>query len=193
MRTKGSIIRVFARSFMLGLLATTAMAQNPPTTGDPYAFRGNPKSPDGKYQWLIRTTNPLRYELINVPDGKVLATVNAYYSDANNTNIQYAKAYGVFWNKAGTVVALDELNRRRAGHLYFFIMESGAAREIRSKNIFTTPSNAEEGRVVVDPGWVTGTKIRVRQALKTYSGEFFSKYFTVDFANPDDPQIQPAE
>ena len=191
MRTRGSINRFFTRPLMLGLLAVTAIAQNPPTTGDPYASRGNPKSPNGKYEWVVRTTNPLRYELMNVPDGKVLATVNAYYPDANQTNIQYARAYGVFWNEAGTVVALDELNRRRAGRLYFFILESGAAREIRSENILTTPENAEEGRVVVDPGWVSGTKIRVRQALKTKSGEFISKYFTVDFANPDDLKIQP--
>ena len=40
MRTKGSIYRVIARSFMLGLLAVTAMAQNPPATGDPYAREG---------------------------------------------------------------------------------------------------------------------------------------------------------
>lgn len=192
MKTKGSIVYVLAGTLMLGLLAAAAIAQNPPTTGDPYASRGNWKSPDGKYEWVVRTTNPLRYELINLPDGKVLATVNAYYPEANETNIQYAKAYGVFWNEAGTVVALDELNRRRAGHLYFFILQSGAAREIRSQNIFSTPANAEEGRVVVDPGWVSGTKIRVRQALKSKSGEFFSKYFTVDFANPDDLKIQPA-
>ena len=191
MRSKRSIYGVIARPFMLGLIAVTAMAQNPPATGDPYTSRGNPKSPDGKYEWVVRTTNPLRYELRSVLDGKVLATVNAYYPDANSTNIQYAKAFGVFWNKTGTVVALDELNRRRAGHLYFFILESGAAREMRSENIFTTPPSAEEGRVVVDPGWVSGTKIRVRQALKTKSGEFFSKYFTVDFGNPDDLKIQP--
>ncbi|MGC1294904.1 MAG: hypothetical protein WA869_07670, partial [Alloacidobacterium sp.] len=60
MRTKGSIYRVIARSFMLGLLAVTAMAQNPPATGDPYASRGNSKSPDGKYEWVVGTTNPLR-------------------------------------------------------------------------------------------------------------------------------------
>jgi hypothetical protein len=191
MRTKGSIYRVIVRPFILALLAVTATAQNPPATGDPYTPRGNPKSPDGKYEWVVRTTSPVRYELMSVFDGKVLATVNAYYADANSTNIRYAKAYGVFWNKAGTVVALDELNRRRAGHLYFFILEGGAAREIRAENIFTTPASAEEGRVVVDPGWLSETKIRVRQALKTKSGEFVSKYFTVDFRNPDDLKIQP--
>jgi hypothetical protein len=183
--------RVLAKLFMLSLLAASAIAQNPPLTGDPYAPRGNPKSPDGKYQWTVRTTNPICYELMNVPEGKPLARVNAYYPEANGMNIQYAKAYGVFWNKAGTIVALDELNRRRAGHLYFFILENGRAREIRSERIFATPWNAEEGRVVVDPGWVSGTRIRVRQALKTKSGEFLSHYFTVDFAQPDDLLTQP--
>jgi hypothetical protein len=191
MRIKGSLNDLLAIPFMLCLLAATAMSQNPSTRGNPYAPRGNPKSPDGTYEWTVRTTSPIRYELGKAPDGKELATVNAYYPDANSTNIQYAKAYGVFWNKAGTVVALDELNRRRAGHLYFFVLQDGTAREIRSEDILTTPSNAEEGRVVVDPGWVSGTKIRVRQALKTKSGEFLSKYFTVDFANPDDLKIQP--
>jgi hypothetical protein len=193
MRMKGSIYRVIARPFMLGLLAVTAMAQNPSERGDPYTSRGNPKSPDGKHEWVVRTTNPLRYELMSMLDGKILATVNAYYPDASSANIHYAKAYGIFWNKAGTVVALDELNRRRAGRLYFFILENGTAREIRAENIFTTPASAEEGRVVVDPGWLSETKIRVRQALKTKSGEFLSKYFTVDFENPDDLKIQRVE
>jgi hypothetical protein len=192
MRAKGATDRVLASLLLLGALAATASAQNPPTTGDPYTARGNPKSPDGEYEWTVRTTDPIRYQLVNVPAGKELATVNAYYPEANSANIRYAKAFGVFWNKAGTVVALDELNRRRAGHLYFFVLENGTAHEIRSENIFATPSNAEEGRVVVDPGWVSATKIRVRQALKIKSGEFLSQYFTVDFANPDDLQIQPA-
>jgi hypothetical protein len=178
---------------MLCLTTAAATAQNPPDKGDPYASRGNPKSLDGKYEWTVRTTNPIRYELVNVPDGKEAVTVHAYNPDVNSSNIQYAKACGIFWNKDGTVVALDELNRRRAGHLYFFILRNGTVHEIRSENIFPIPLYADECRVVVDPGWVSGTKIRVRQALKTKSGEFVSKYFTVDFANPDDPKIQPTE
>jgi hypothetical protein len=190
---KHVMICTIARTLIPCLLAVSAAAQNPPETGDPYVLRGNPKSPDGKYEWAVRTTNPIRYELVNLPDGKEVVTVNAYNPGVNSSNIQYAKAYGIFWNKDGTVVALDELNRRRAGHLYFFILRSGTVREIHSENIFPIPLYADECRVVVDPGWVSGTKIRVRQALKTRSGEFVSKYFTVDFANPDDPKIQPAE
>ena len=179
--------------WMLGVLSVGAAAQNPPMTGDPYRARGNPKSPDGKYEWTLITTNPIHYELINVSNGRTVLTVNSYYPDAISSNILYAKAYGVFWNKNGTVVALDELNRRRAGHLYFFILRGGTVREIRSENIFPLPSYAEEGRVVVDPDWVSETKIRVRQALKTRSGEFRSKFFTINFENPDDPKIQSAE
>jgi hypothetical protein len=184
---------IIARMLIPSLLAVSAVAQNPPDRGDPYVLRGNPKSPDGKYEWVVRTNNPVRYDLINVRDGKEVVTVNAYYPDVTSSNIQYAKASGIFWNKDGTVVALDELNRRRAGHLYFFILRNGTAHEIRSENIFPIPLYADECRVVVDPGWVSGTKILVRQALKTRLGEFVSKYFTVDFTNPYDPKIQPAE
>jgi hypothetical protein len=162
-------------------------------TGDPYAPRGNPKSQDGKYEWIVQTTKPIRYELISVADGKELATVNTYYPEANGPNIRYAKAYGIFWNKDGNVVALDELNRRRAGHLYFFVFADGKIREVRSENILPIPSYADEGRIVVDPGWVSATKIRVRQALKTKTGEFVSKYFTIDFADPDNLKIEPSQ
>ena len=87
-------------------------------------------------EWTVKTTNPIRYELVSLPEGKAVVTVNAYYPDADRSNIRYAKAYGVFWNADGTVVALDELNRRRTGHLYFFILQNGTMREIRSENIF---------------------------------------------------------
>jgi hypothetical protein len=191
MRSKSLISHVSARMFILLLLSAIALAQNPPNTGDPYVSRGNPKSPDGSLEWTVRTTNPIHYELVNLPEGKALAAVNAYYPEANRSNIRYAKAYGVFWNEDGTVVALDELNRRRAGHLYFFILHNGTVREVRAENIFSIPASADEGRVVVDPGWVSRTKIQVRQALKTKTGEFVSRYYTVDFANPDDVKILP--
>jgi len=178
---------------LLYLLTTFVRAQNPPVTGDPYAPRGDPKSPDGKYEWIVQRTNPIRYELVSLPDGKVLATVNAYYPDATSSNIRYANACGIFWSKDGKVVALDELNRRRAGHLYFFILGDEKVREIRVENILPIPSSADEGRIVVDPGWVSGTTIRVRQALKTKAGEFVSKYFTIDFADSDNVKIAAGE
>jgi hypothetical protein len=64
--------------------------------------------------------------------------------------------------------------------------------EIRSENIFPKPSSSDENRIVVDPGWVSGTELRVRQALKTKAGEFVSKYFTIDFADPNYVKIKPA-
>jgi hypothetical protein len=178
---------------ILSLSASLATGQNPPATGDPYAPRGNPKSPDGKYEWIVQTTNPIRYELVNAAEGSELATVNAYYPEANGPNIRYAKAYGIFWSKDGKVVALDELNRRRAGHLYFFVFGNGKMREIRAAKILPIPAYADEGRVVVDPGWVSTTKIRVREALKTKAGEFVTKYFTIDFADPDNLKLEPVE
>ena len=180
---------------MLAFYLSTAVvtAQNPTTVGDPYAARGNPKSPDGKYEWIVRTTSPLGYDLLNVVTGQKLVALNAYYPEANDSNIRYAKAFGVFWNKDGTIVALDELNRRRAGYLYFFILRNGTVREIRADNFVPCPSSADEDRLVVDPGWVSGTTIRVRQALKTKSGEFVSHYFNLDFANSDHPSVEPAE
>src|SRR6478609_8798611 len=114
----------------LSLLTIAATAQNPLRTAGPYGPRGNPKSPDGSYQWMVRTSNPVRYELLNLQNGKALMTVNAYYPGANGANLRYAKACGFFWNQDGTVVALDELNRRRAGHLYFFFVHDGKVQEI---------------------------------------------------------------
>ena len=72
------------------LLTAFAMAQNPPATGDPYLPRGNPKSPEGKYECTVtvRTTSPLRYELVDLSDGKSLVTVSAYYPNANSSTIR---------------------------------------------------------------------------------------------------------
>ena len=64
--------------------------------------------------------------------------------------------------------------------------------EIRPEKLIPLPADADEGRLVVDPGWVSPTTIRVRQAVKTRKGEFASRYFTIDFANPDIPKVEPA-
>jgi hypothetical protein len=193
MTSKNPVICFVTKMLAFYLSTAVVKVQNPTTVGDPYAARGNPKSPDGKYEWIVRTTSPLGYDLLNVVTGQKLVALNAYYPEANDSNIRYAKALGVFWNKDGTIVALDELNRRRAGYLYFFILRNGTVREIRADNFVPCPSSADEDRLVVDPGWVSGTTIRVRQALKTKSGEFVSHYFNLDFANSDHPSVEPAE
>jgi hypothetical protein len=173
-------------------MASAAIGQNPPLAGDPYVPRGKPTSPDGTYDWRVDSDGQIRYELINVRTGKTLTSINAYYPEANSSDLRYAKAFGVFWNDDGTVVALDELNRRRAGNLYFFLLRGGLVSEIRSENLIPLPVDADEGRLVVDPGWVSPTTIRVRQAVKTKKGEFSSKYFSIDFGNPDAPKASPA-
>jgi hypothetical protein len=193
MTSKNPVICFVTKMLAFYLSTAVVKVQNPTTVGDPYAARGNPKSPDGKYEWIVRTTSPLGYDLLNLVTGQKLVALNAYYPEANDSNIRYAKAFGVFWNKDGTIVALDELNRRRAGYLYFFILRNGTVREIRADNFVPCPSSADEDRLVVDPGWVSGTTIRVRQALKTKSGEFVSHYFNLDFANSDHPSVEPAE
>ena len=178
------------RMLTIFLLAVSAQAQNPPETGDPYVSRGNPKSPNGKYEWAVRTNYPIRYELIETSSGKTLATVRAYYPDVDCANVQYAKANGVFWNRDGTIVALDELNRRRAGRLYFFSLRNGSARETPSESIVPISASADEGRLVIDPGWISSTKIRVRLALKGSSGDATSRYYLIDFSEPDRPLVR---
>ncbi len=54
------------RMLMVCLLAVSAPAQNPPKSGNPYISRGNPKSPNGKYEWIVRTDYPIRYALIDI-------------------------------------------------------------------------------------------------------------------------------
>ncbi|HYY26318.1 MAG TPA: hypothetical protein VE860_00140 [Chthoniobacterales bacterium] len=173
------------------LMTAVALGQNPPLSGDPYTPRGTPESPDGRYKWVVRSGHRIQYELIDLSSGKAITSVNAYYSEPNSANLQFAKAYGVFWNQDGTVVALDELNRRRAGYLYFFVLRNGIASEIRASNLIPLTPDADEGRIVVDLGWVSATRIQVRQAVKTRRGDFYSKYFIIDFTNPNVPSVQP--
>jgi len=187
---KHAMNRGTLRILTVCLIAPAAMAQNPPENGDPYVSRGNPTSPNGKYAWIVRIDNPIRYELVDTSDGKTLAVVKASYPESDMLNIQYAKANGIFWNSDGTVVALDELNRRRAGRLYFFTLRNGTVHEIASESIIPIPESASEGRVVVDPGWVSPASIRVRLALKRRDGAFVSEYYVIDFTDLNEPKLQ---
>jgi hypothetical protein len=177
----------------LCLMTGVALGQNPPLSGDPYSPRGTPESPDGQYEWVVRSSHRIRYELIDLNSGKAIISVNAYYPEPNRSNFQFAKAYGVFWNEDGTVVALDELNRRRAGYLYFFVLHNGIVSEIRTSKLIALTPDADEGRIVVDPGWVSATRIQVGQAVKTRRGDFYSNYFIIDFTNPNVPVVRPVE
>ena len=182
------LVGVIAFHFFAGCL----FAQNPPLTGDPYTPRGRARSPDGRYEWRIRTVPTIRYELIHIATGNAIATVNAYYPDPDEMNIRYAQATGFYWNRDGSVVALDELNRRRAGYLYFFVLQGGRVALRRAEQLIPIPKT-EEGRLVVDPGWIAPTKIRVRLAAQ-YGGSIpTSRFYLIDFSNPDVPQVQPVK
>jgi hypothetical protein len=180
---------IVAQTIGLHLLAATLLGQNPPLSGNPYAPRGEPKSPDGIYEWIVKTNPTIRYELINIGSKTAVASVDCYYPDPNEMNIRYANAFGVFWNEASSVVALDELNRRRAGHLYFFTLTEGKVREYQVEQVIPIPKTADEARFVVDSGWISPTKIRVRLAVKSRGTGPTSKFYIVDFSNPDTPKV----
>jgi hypothetical protein len=172
------------------ITAETVIGQNPPLAGDPYASRGNPRSPDGKYVWVIKNSPLIEYILEQNSSGKVLAKVPAYFPQPDPDNLKYAKACGVFWNSTGTIVALDELNRRRAGQLYFFQIQDGQARQIKIGALVPIPPSVAEIRLAVDPGWQTETKIRLRQSVKQKDGTFTDNFFLVDFSDPTRPKVE---
>lgn len=176
------------------LLATVAMfvlgnafGQTPPKTGDPYVPRGQPSSPDGKYTIVVKTSPKIGYDLIEKATSRVVASVGAYYPEANEFNEKYAKALGVFWNAAGNVVALDELNRRTAGYLYFLVLYNGTVAEIKADSLIPIPRSADLGRTVVDKGWISPTKVTVRLSL-TEAGEHTDTFYIVDFSDPRHPK-----
>jgi hypothetical protein len=174
------------------LFAGCLFAQNPPLTADPYTPRGRTRSPDGQYEWRVRKAPTIRYELIDIATENAIATVNAYYPDPDEMNIRYANAAGFYWNPDCSVVALDELNRRRAGYLYFFALQGGRVTVRRADQLIPIPKT-EEGRLVVDAGWISPTKIGVRLAAQYGGSVPTSKFYVIDFSNPDVPQVQPAK
>jgi hypothetical protein len=184
---------IIVQIIVLHFVAAAAFGQNPPLTGDPYAPRGKSKSPDGNYEWVVRTNPTIRYELIDIGTKNAIATISSYYPNPDGMNIRYANAVGVYWNHDSSVVALDELNRRRAGHLYFFTLVGGNAHGHRAEQFIPIPKTADEARLVVDPGWISPTKIRIRLALKSRGSDSTSKFYLIDFSDPNTPQIQPTQ
>jgi hypothetical protein len=160
-------------------------AQNPAATGDPYASRGERRSPNGKFEWKVRDLPTAHYELVNVATGKLIVAVDSYYPGSDES--RYAHALGVHWNPESTVVALDELNRRRAGYLYFFVLRNGAARGFRAERIIPVPGTVDEGRLVVDSGWITPDRIRVRLTEKFLARSARERFYVIDFSDPDNP------
>jgi hypothetical protein len=189
-----TIMKTLLHGFLLALIAAgTLFGQNPPLTGNPYASRGNARSPDGKYVWLIKNSPSIAYVLEQNSSSKVLAEVPAYYPQPDPDNLKYAKACGVFWNRTGTIVALDELNRRRSGQLYFFQIQDGQTRQIKIDALIPVPSSAAETRLVVDPGWQSETRIQLRQSVKQKDGSFAENFYLIDFSIPTRPKVKKAK
>src|SRR5215469_7902646 len=171
--------------FFLGTI-DCLWAQNPPISGDLFAPRGERRSPNGKFEWRVRDLPPMRYELINLATGKPIAVVASYYSSPGDS--RYAHAVGVYWNSESTVVALDELNRRRAGYLYFFVVHNSTAKGMRAERMVPVPTTVDEARLVVDPGWITPGKVRVRLTEKFPARTPESKFYLIDFSDPENPK-----
>ena len=176
------ILCLFVAGYLFG--------QNPPVVTDPYAARGRTKSSDGKYDWIIREIPTIRYELIDVATGDAIATVSSYYPIANAMNVRYANAAGVYWNSDSTVAALDELNRRRAGCLYFFIVKEGKVDQYRADQFIPIVKRVDEARLVVDPGWVSPTTIRIRLVDNSQGNNPSRKFYLIDFSNPNAPRAR---
>jgi hypothetical protein len=187
-------MKVLIRTGLVSYFIWTPMfAQNPPNSGDPYKPRGESKSPDGTYTWTVRTDAPIRYELVELASRRPVVTVDSYFPEADPENILYANAVGIYWNSTGNRIVLDELNRRRSGKIYFFSITNGKPRQLQVIQLIPIPPSADEARLVVDPGWISPTKIRTRLAMKDKNGEFESIFYLIDLANPDKPSVEPTK
>jgi|HubBroStandDraft_4_1064222.scaffolds.fasta_scaffold483570_1 hypothetical protein len=191
----------YMKGLLITLLLTVATADiqsqevttNPPyPTNNPYASRGNPTSPNGRYAWVVAANSTVTYQLMDRGNGKTLATIKSYFADSGGPEaLRYARAVGVYWNEDSNLVALDELNYRRAGYLYFFSLQDGRAKQIDIS--VPKPSNADETRMCADKGWISPEKFSIRQAVKLKNGNFKSDYCNIDFADLNHPNVQPEE
>jgi hypothetical protein len=185
---------LFGALMFLGLATLPAQERttNPPfPSANPYVARGDPRSPDGKLEWRIKTTDPVGYELVETASSKTLLTVPAALADAGGEPaLRYARAYGVYWNKTGDLVVLDELNFRRAGKIYFYRVQDGQATELLVTQKIPRPAGADEARICADKGWLSPQQFSLRQAVKFRGGEAKSLYYIVDLADAAHPQIR---
>jgi hypothetical protein len=185
------LFMMFSAAAIIGDIHGQEVTTNPPyPSQNPYAPRGNPASPNGRYAWVVATSDTVAYQLIDSSNGRALATLKSYFPDSGGSEaIRYAKAFGVYWNADSNLVALDELNYRRAGYLYFFSIRDGVVKKIEMKP--PKPLDADEARLCADKGWISPLRFSVRQAVKLTSGNFKSDYYSIDFEDLDHPKIQP--
>jgi hypothetical protein len=95
------------------------------------APRSSRTSPNGEYEWVVNETAPVSYQLLDRRSHAVCATIRSYFADSDSRlAIGYASRVSSYWNTDSNIVALDELNYRRAGCLYFFSVEHGDLKQI---------------------------------------------------------------
>jgi hypothetical protein len=165
---------------------------NPPySSSNLHAPRGNPESPDGRFEWRVKTSDPVAYQLVQKSDQKLLVAVPSELAAAGGEPaVRYARAYGVYWNRDSDLVVLDELNYRRAGQIYFYHLRDGVPVELPVATKIPRPAGADEVRLVADKGWISPTKFSVRQAMKSKGGDFKSLHYVVDLSDPQHPKVE---
>jgi hypothetical protein len=185
------LLMMFSVTAVMGVIHGQEVTTNPPyPSQNPYAPRGNPASPNRRYAWVVATSGTVAYQLVDSSNGRTLFTVKSYFADSGGPEaIRYTKAFGVYWNADSNLVAVDELNYRRAGYLYFFSIRDGVVKKIAISP--PKPPDADETRLCADKGWIAPASFSLRQAVKLTSGNFKSDYYSIDFGDLDHPKIQP--
>jgi hypothetical protein len=167
---------------LIGLVHARERKTTNPFTENPYAPRGNSRSPNGEYQWIVQTKEPVSYQLIRTTTHQILILVPSYFGkEGGSFAIKYAKAFGIYWNRDSSLVVLDELNYRRAGELYIYRVQDGTAKPIPVNNLFTKPVGSDEFRICADKGWISPTRFSVRAAIHLQDGSFKSEYAEIVF------------
>ena len=172
-------------------LYTAALAITAACPQTPVLPRQDRRSPDERYEWRIEGHDPVRYELVEAGSQRVLATVKDYFYDQGQAlALRHAQGVAVYWNDRSNLVALDELNYRRAGRLYLFWIQNGKARPIPFEGLITPPAGATEARFCVRRGWKSATQLFIRLAAQLSSGEVISKGYVIDAGDPTHPKVQ---
>ena len=152
------------------------------------------RSPDQHYGWRIRTENPVRYELTELPGLRVLATVKDYFWDQDQKlAVKHAHRAVVHWNPTSSLVALDEFDNRRAGRLWVFWLKDNQAHPIPFESTIKPPLHTTEKRFCVAQGWRSPTQLSVRLAGRLASGEVISQTYLLDLADPTHPRVTAPE
>ncbi|HEY0790282.1 MAG TPA: hypothetical protein VGD78_04380 [Chthoniobacterales bacterium] len=166
-------------------IAASASGQTPVTQP-----LGNARSPDQHYEWRVRTDNPVRYELTELPGTRVLATVKDYFWDqGQGLAARHAIRATIRWNATSSLVALDEFNYRRAGRLWVFRLKDNQAHPIPFESATTPLMHTTEKRFCLAEGWRSPTLLSLRLAARLTSGEVISLPYLLDLEEPTHPKV----